>query len=125
MMRAALLAGRDLSERDNLTSPRVMIINESAGRPLVSASKPLGKTIGLDKLGRRGEKEFYEVIGVVQDAKYQRINEEARRVAFLASGQDSDPDSIIFYEVRTQGPPERLTPSIRAAISEVNRNISV
>jgi putative ABC transport system permease protein len=124
-LRTPLLMGRDFSERDNLTAPLVMMINESAARRFFGSANPLGKTIGMDKRGRRGEKEFYEVIGVVKDSKYRTINEETRRIAYLASGQDPDPDSTINYEVRTQGPLERLVPSIRPAVSGVSRDISL
>ncbi len=102
-----------------------MIIGESAARNFFGAANPIGKTIALNKHGQPNEKEPYQVIGVVKDAKYSQINEGPTKTVYLPSGQDADPATDIRYELRSDGPMEALTPSIRWAIAEQSRDISL
>jgi predicted permease len=125
-IKTPLLVGRDFSERDNLNSPKVMVIGESAARQFFGSANPIGKAIGSDKrIGGTGKLDIYEVIGVVKDVKYNRIDERPRRTAYLASGQDDNPWPTIRFEIRSDGPLEALIPSIRSAISSVNRDLSL
>ncbi|MGD0666772.1 MAG: ABC transporter permease [Bryobacteraceae bacterium] len=124
-MKTPLLMGRDFRERDDLNSARVMIVNQSTARRFFGSANPIGKTIGLDKPGAKGERELYQIIGVVKDAKYNRIDEEPRSIAYLACEQDSEPGPRLRYTLRSDGPVETLIPSVRAAVSGVNRDISL
>ena len=120
-MRIPLLTGRDFNEHDNLHSPKVIIVSESTARHFFGSTNALGKTISLDRPGSDRTLYPYEVIGVVKDAKYAQIDEKPVRVAYLASAQDADPWPNMSFEVRSQIPAERLIPSLRASVAEVNR----
>ena len=124
-MQTPFIAGGDFNEKDNLSSPKVMIIGESAARDFFGSANPIGKTIALNKQGQPDEKEAYQVIGVVKDAKYSQINEGPTKTVYLSSAQDANPAADIRYEVRTDGPMDALTPSIRWAVVEQNRDISL
>ena len=93
-----------------------MILDESASRKFFGSASPIGKRMGM--MGGPGETEICQIIGVVKDAKYARINEPARRTAYVASSQDAKPEPWINYEVRSNGPAEALIPSVRAAFSD-------
>ena len=124
----ALPLGRDFSEHDDLRAPRVMIINEAAARRFFGQADPIGKTMGLDEggPGKPDTKVVYQIIGVVKDSKYDRINEETRRLGYLAAAQDADPTPDIRYEVGSgRMVVESLIPSIRASIAGVNKDISL
>jgi len=124
-METPLLMGRDFSEHDHGSATRVMIVNESTARRFFGSASPIGKTIGLDKPGKRDERELYQVIGVVKDTRYNRIDEEPRSIAYLACAQDTEPGPQIRYTVRTGGPVASLTAPLRTAISGVNRDASL
>jgi len=124
-LQTGLVHGRDFNEHDDRSAPRVMIIGETTAQHFFGSADPIGKTIGLDKPGKPDEKELYQVIGVVKDAKYFRMNEDPTRTAYVASGQDPDPAPKIGYEIRADGPVEALIPSIRSAIAEQNQDISL
>jgi predicted permease len=124
-IKTPLLVGRDFSERDGLNSAGVMMIGESAARQFFGSANPIGKTIATEKHGSSGNQEIYQVIGVVRDIKYDRLDEKPRRTAYLASGQDNDPQMTIHFEIRSDGPVEALVPSIRTAIATVNRDLSL
>lgn len=126
-MGTPLLAGRDFSDQDDLHSPKVIVIDESAARYFFgSVNGALGKKIGLPQ-GPPGESdpEIHQVIGVVKDAKYYRINEEPRKAAYLAFGQDPDPWPGVNFMARYSGPMDALLTSIRSVFAEVNRDISL
>jgi predicted permease len=122
-MRAPLLAGREFTDRDDRNAPLAIIINESAARRFFGQNNAIGKTIGLDRIGKRGERDIYQVVGVVKDARYNRIDEAPRQIAYLPLAQDPNPTGTLVYEVRTAGPVEGLAPSIRTAIGDVDRGM--
>jgi putative ABC transport system permease protein len=124
-MQTGILRGRDFNEHDDLSAPKAMIIGEATAKQFFGSAEPLGKTIGLDKQEKPDEKDFYQVIGVVKDAKYFRMNEDPTKTIYLASGQDEEPAPHIGYEIRTDSPVEALIPSIRAAVGEQNQDISL
>jgi hypothetical protein len=119
------LAGRDFNEHDALHSPGVIILGESVARHFFGPANALGKIIGLDEFGPVRTLQPYQVIAVVKDSKYRRIDETPVWSAFLASGQDPDPWPTVSYEVRSQVPVEQLIPSLRAAFAEVNPGVSL
>jgi ABC-type antimicrobial peptide transport system permease subunit len=71
------------------------------------------------------EGDVYQIVGVVKDTKYNRINEEDRRIGYLAAGQDAEPGPHIRYTLRSDVPVETLIPAARGAIAGVNRGVSL
>jgi len=124
-LRTPVLAGREFNSRDQLNSPLVMLINESAARHFFGAANPLGKTIGMDKHGTSRGKDLFQVIGVVKDAKYNRLNEEQRNIAYLAAAQDPSPAVSLNYSIRSAGPPEALIGPARAIFTGVSPDIAL
>jgi len=95
------------------------------GQALFRTEESDRETIAIDRPGHRGERDAYEVIGVVKDAKYNRVDEDPRKLAYLAMGQDPSPESYRAYEVHTAGPVEGVIPAIRAAATDVKRDITL
>jgi putative ABC transport system permease protein len=124
-MRTPLLLGRDFSGHDDLSAPKVMIINESVAHRFFAPANPIGKTIGLPASGSPGKKDVYQVIGVVKDAKYGAVGEAPQLTAYVAHAQDASPWPSVSFEVRSEIPADRLIPAIRSAIGAVNRGISL
>jgi predicted permease len=79
-----MLGGRDFSDRDTSTSPRVVIINESLAKKAFGSLNPIGRKVTI---GRNASRKNLEVIAVVQDAKYQRLQEAPRAIAYLPCAQ--------------------------------------
>jgi predicted permease len=124
-MRTPLLLGRDFSGQDDTGAPKVMLIGESVARRFFGQANPIGKTIRVNAEDSHGEKDVYQVIGVVKDAKYEAVNEELLLSVYIACAQDTDPWPEVNFEVRTERPVETFIPAVRAAIGEVNRGISL
>jgi putative ABC transport system permease protein len=62
-VRIPLLQGRGFTERDNETSPRVAVINETMARFFFGGQNPIGRRFGWLPGGES------EIVGVVKDAK--------------------------------------------------------
>ncbi|MBC7926610.1 MAG: ABC transporter permease [Bryobacteraceae bacterium] len=129
-MRTPLIAGREFQQRDTLHAPRVVLINETTARDFFGDVNPLGRTIGMDKPGDvanpgKMPQELYQVIGVVKDTKYNRIDEKPRRIVYLAGEQDPQPGSSLRFLMLAATPAEALVPAIHAALSEGGQNISL
>jgi ABC-type antimicrobial peptide transport system permease subunit len=117
-MRTPLLLGRDFNDHDGLNSQRVVIVAESTARKFFRRANPIGKDIGVEEVPCL-------VIGVVKDAKYNRINEPLRNLIYLAAGQDTEPRPDLNYEIRTETPVESMLPAVRSTISGVNKDIAL
>jgi predicted permease len=74
-----LVRGRDFLERDDESSVRVAVVNESLARRSWPGEDALGKRFTLS--GR--DDAPIQVIGIVRDAKYRRLGEESMPFAFL------------------------------------------
>ncbi len=66
-LKVKLLSGRDFSERDSLTAPPVVIINESMARALFPGESPLGHRLGTTDPANRG---WAEIVGVMPDLRF-------------------------------------------------------
>lgn len=114
-----LVSGRNFNASDTAKSPKVAVISEAMGQRLFPNKSPLGQRFSID----RQKEEQIEVVGVVKDAKYGRLNEEPRSMAYYPYEQR--PQSLPNFVVRISGQPEQMIGSIRQAIKEVNRNVPI
>jgi predicted permease len=105
-----LIAGRNLSERDNENSPDVAVINESMARHYFGRSDPVGKSFGL-RGGAEGSE--IEIVGVVKDAKYNTPRESPMSMIYLPYRQDLFHLFSMCVAVRTVGNLPGLTARIR------------
>ena len=122
-MGTPLLAGRDFDTRDRLGASPVVIVNEALARKFFHGASPLGKYYRLvehDSLGAP-----IQIVGVVKDAKYEELREEALPTAYLPLSQDSGQSPYANYVLRTAGAPSSLAPSVKAMVAEVNRAIAL
>jgi len=97
-----VLKGRDFSDRDTASSTRVVIVNESLVSRLFGNADPLGRrlTVGLN-----ASRQDLEIVGVVRDSKYQRLEEPARSIAYLPCTQLAEylAGSNLIAEIRGVG----------------------
>jgi predicted permease len=123
-MGTPLLRGRDFSQQDTLKSPKAIILSETTARVFFGTESPIGKMVGMEN--EPGKREPLQVIGVVKDAKYEALNQDASfKTAFLAASQDADPWPGVSFEIRSSGAPEKIEAEVRDAITKVNRDASI
>jgi macrolide transport system ATP-binding/permease protein len=73
-MGTRLMAGRDLTWNDNERSPRVAIVNVAFGKRVLHTEHPVGQSF------RQGG--LVQVVGVVEDGKYQSLTEAQEPAVF-------------------------------------------
>ncbi len=82
-----LLQGRDFASSDIESASRVAVINESLARSVFPGQNPVGHRISI---GRAETRKDLEIVGLVPDSKYQRLQEPARRIAYVPFAQIPD-----------------------------------
>jgi len=65
-----------------------------------------------------------EIVGVVKDAAYSRIQEPPPRVYYLPYVQDSRQVGLYFY-LRTAIPPEGVAPQVRREVAALDGQLPV
>ncbi len=92
-----LIAGRDVTWQDNAGSPKVALVNEIFARRLFGSA-----TAAIGRRFLRGAKDGFEVVGVVEDGKYDSLTEDSQGAVFFPLAQANDYDTTLV--VRSQRP---------------------
>jgi putative ABC transport system permease protein len=121
-METPFIAGRDFNEHDTLHAPLVAVINESMARKFFgSPLSAVGKTF------RNGWNEIsgpIQIIGVVKDTKYTSLRAEGEAIAYYPLSQ-LPPMRWANFVLRANGPAASLIPGVKAAVDEVNHDITL
>jgi predicted permease len=96
----AFIAGRDFSASDGDGRPPVAVINASMAAAFFGRENPIGQHL---RMGEGAVSRSVEVVGVVRDSVYQRLQEEPRRVVYVPYMQTPTilNASSLYAEVRT------------------------
>ncbi|HET8887402.1 MAG TPA: ABC transporter permease [Candidatus Angelobacter sp.] len=119
-MSTPLLKGRFFDSRDNLNSPRVVIVNQTLAQKVFPNQDPIGKRIDVGW----GDPGFSEIIGVVADAKQEALTAEHRASTFMLYSQNA---ALMEYldtnlVVRTSQDPLSAVAAIRSRIQQLDPN---
>ena len=116
-----LLAGREFTQADGAGAPRVAIVNEAFARKFnLNGREAVGKFIGSsvdDELDT-------EIVGVVEDAKYNEVKNEAQAVFFRPYQQDDDLGFLTFY-LRTGSDPAPVLRAIPEVVGRLDGDLPV
>ena len=112
--------GRDFTEQDTASRPKVVIINETMAHYFFGDQDPLGKKIGTSDDPK--VLPDMEIIGVVKDAKYVRLSEAPRRHFYTPMGQEPRLFDMTL-QVRTAGDPEKIVDLVRAQVHDLDANL--
>lgn len=109
-----LRAGREFTMADDSGAPKVVVVNEAFARKFNLGRNAVGKYMSIgrnDKLDR-------QIVGLVQDAKYSEVKEDAPPLFVTPYRQDNSIGHITFY-VRTSrdaGQLLRIIPTVMAKL---------
>ena len=115
---ARLLSGRDFDARDNETSMRSAILNETMARYYFANGDAVGRTIV-----RRDS--ALTVIGVVRDVEEQDVRAHPIRRMYIPIFQARELPREFNIEVRTAGDPSALLQAIRAAVLAAHPTLAI
>jgi predicted permease len=129
-----LLRGRTIDEQDTPKSRHVTVINETFARKFFPNEDPLGKHLGL---GDANHSLDFEVVGIVEDAKYLRAREAPWPTFFLPLLQMANYSNemeismqlrsnyIRDIELLVAGHPQNLEGAIRKLLGNIAPDLTV
>jgi predicted permease len=118
-LRMRLLSGRDFTEADGPAAPPVAVISAAMAKKFWPGEDALGKRF----LIKDNPAKSVEVIGVIQDAKYRDITEEAQPFFYQPLAQNYL--AMRTIHIRTSVPPESLAVQVEQQINELAPGLAV
>jgi len=124
LLRAAgirLLAGRDLTWHDDKNAPNVALVNENFARTLFgSVQSAIGRRFAQP--GKHGA-DLYEVVGVVEDGKYDSLTEAQEPAMFWPLAQNNENDTTLV--VRSNRPPAEIAAALETMMAKIDPSLPV
>jgi predicted permease len=116
-----LIAGREFTRADTMTSGKVAIVNEEFVKKFKLGRDAVGKWLGSD-----GEKEKLDtqIIGVVQNSKYSAVKRAVPPLFFRPYAQDKEVGSMSFY-IRTKLDPEQFLATLPKVMAQLDPNLPI
>ena len=103
-----LVAGRDFTWHDDEHTSHVALVNELFARTLFgSDAAAIGRHFAQP--GAHGA-ELYEIVGVVEQGKYDSLTEDAQAAMFWPLAQNNENDTTLV--VRSNRPPAEITAAL-------------
>jgi predicted permease len=117
----AIQQGRVFGPEDSANSRRVSVINEAMARRYFRNQNPIGRRLswGSSNFDRDG----FEIVGVVEDARYNDLRDESLNMAYMLVIQNERFAENV--EVRVEGNPAALTNAVRNALRESEPRLAV
>lgn len=115
--------GRNFTEYDSASSPRVAMVNESFVKRFFPGTEPIGQRIAFDELipGRpRGKPLEWQIVGVFHDVRAAGTREDYSEIS-VPFAQSPWPQASMV--VKTDGDPKSLIRSIGAAVNTVDPDL--
>jgi len=115
--RIPLIGGRDFTEADVLDSPKVIIVSQRTAERFWPGQDPIGKRVTLKMISPDPR----EVVGVVGEVKMSGLDagvSDSETAIYVPARQFAFPGAQLV--VRTAGAPAALTPSVVAAVREID-----
>jgi predicted permease len=126
-----LLRGRVIGDEDTPTSRHVAVVNETFVRKFLPKEDPIGKHFGMGDASNSGD---LEIVGIVEDAKYQDARGPAYATFFMPFLQMAKDPKLSFMigshyigdiELRVAGKPENLEAAVRRTLADIDPNLTV
>jgi len=127
-----VLRGRTFTSADTATAPGVAVVNQAFVKKLFKPGEnPLGMHIGLVDIKNSGD---FEVVGIVEDTKYQNARDEPDAIVFVPMlqsvhiGPPKDLDSSLYagqFVLHMQAMPPDLEQQVRRTLASIDPNLAV
>lgn len=117
-MQIQFIEGRDFDNRDQLNTPRVVIVNQRMAQMLWPGESAVGKRIFIGEGSNPRE-----VIGVVKTGKYRALAEDPRPYFYYAMAQ-SRPGTMAMV-IRPSVDPRSLVGAIRHEVQTLDRRVPI
>lgn len=116
-LRVRLLDGRLLTWSDIADMPQVAVVNRTFAESIMGGSHVIGRTF------RIGGGDIVEIVGVVENGKYQSLTESARAAVFVPILQRYSPATVVV--VRSATPAGQMVEVVRRAVAQEDPGLSL
>jgi macrolide transport system ATP-binding/permease protein len=120
-MQIPIVAGRELTDRDDAAAPRVAVVNRRFAA-VFGVPDPVGRIVVLGKYR-------YEIVGLAENALTMQLKEESRPAIYFSylQGQRAAAEAPhqMTYEIRTLGDPLDLGGAVRTTVRDADSRIAV
>jgi putative ABC transport system permease protein len=121
-MGSPLLAGREITEADGASSPKVAVVNESFARRFLDGRSPVGIHFAFGA-GSKVHPNI-EIVGMVKDSRNIDVRGDVSMFAYLPYTQRDTLGAITFY-TRTDHDPASMAGLLREAVAKIDANLPV
>jgi predicted permease len=111
-----LLYGRDFTWHDLYKSPKVAIVSAAFARKMFGKAPAVGQHFLIFN-----DKDPWEIVGVVEDAKYGTLTEKPIPAMFFPFAQN--PTSNVTLLVRSTRPPAEMAAALNRMLTGINPNL--
>ena len=119
-LQAKLLRGRMFADAEDLSKPRVVVINQTLAKKFYSGEDPIGRRFGdFDQ----SPKSMKEIIGIVDDIREGALDSEIWPAYYYSLNQQ--PDNGYWVVARTSQADEALIPTVADAIRRIDSRINI
>ena len=110
-----LVAGRDFTWHDGPKAPNVLIANETFAREIFGTFDPIGRRVA------EADGSLWQVIGVVEDGKYNILTEAPTPAMFFAVPQNPVTDMTLV--VRSHLPPVEMAARLSRTLAKIDPDL--
>jgi predicted permease len=118
-----LRAGRGIDAADVRAGKRVALINEMAAEYFFGAADPVGRRFSFG--GRLDLERQYEIIGVIQNAKYNNVRGPFPRTLYVPYTAMPAMLGGLSVQIRTLADPTAILPSVRRVVQELEPGLAL
>ena len=116
-----LLAGREFTEADGTTAPKVAIVSDSMAKRFFPGRNPLGMHFAF---GGGNVKPDIEIVGMVKDVKQEHVSSAIQPYVYIPYAQRPKINGMTFY-VRTVQDPLLMSGTLQGVVREMDTNLPV
>ena len=121
-LRIPLVRGRVFTERDRAGAPRVALINQTAAAQLFPGEDPLGQRIKPSMTPEyETDEKSVEIVGVVGDARYGRLEGAVEPDIYLPAWQPTDAAQTLV--LRASADPAGVVSAVRREVLSLDKNV--
>jgi predicted permease len=115
--------GRDFNERDINAPAQTAVVNQTFAQRYWPNQNPIGRRFSFDYVYSAAYS--FEVIGVVQNAKFANVREAIRSTAYIPFTQENTHLTTMHFEVRTPVDASIYVPLVRDAVHKMDPRIPI
>ncbi len=117
-LQVRLIRGRNLSDADDLSHPRVAVINQALARKYYPDEDPIGKQFADDGLSPNSMR---TIVGIVEDMREGDLDSDIWPAEYLSVNQS--PNNYYSLVVRTSQDEQSILPALAATIRQIDPGI--